>query len=166
MKRLMDVMFYLIVVSLFTISFFGYVGKCYPAEKQEEKKEMSVAVGLYTWHFDSENANNFNRLLAFSYDNWCIGWFNNSHYNETIFGGYAFRTDKYKFSENEKWFVRGNAYLGIVYGYGDDLPNVGGISPFALPTGEIGYGRYSLEIGVIPAPGAAGYVTGMFKVSF
>lgn len=137
------------------------------AEEKEEKKEMSVAVGLYTWHFDSENANNFNRLLAFSYDNWTIGWFNNSHYDETIFAGYAFRTKKYSISKDDKWFVRGSAYLGIVYGYGDKLStNVGGFSPYGLPTAEIGYNKVSLEIGVIPAPGEAGLITGMLKYTF
>lgn len=136
-------------------------------EKKEEKKEITVAVGLYTWHFESEKANNFNRLLAFSYDNWCIGWFNNSHYDETIFAGYAFRTDKHSISKDDKWFVRGGLYAGIVYGYGDDLPtNVGGFSPYALPVAEIGYNKVSLELGIIPLPNEAGLVTGIIKYTF
>jgi hypothetical protein len=136
-------------------------------EKKEEKKEMTLAVGVYTWHFDSGDSNNFNRLLAFSYDNWCIGWFNNSHYNETVFAGYAFRTDKYSISKTDNWFVRGGLYLGIVYGYGDDLPtNVGGFSPYALPVAEIGYKKVSFELGIIPAPNEAGLVTGILKYSF
>ena len=136
-------------------------------EKEDTKKETSVTVGLYTWHFHSKNANNFNRLLAFTYDGWTVGWFNNSQSNETIFAGYAFRTKRYSISEDEKWFVRGSIYLGVVYGYGDYLPtNVGGFSPYGLPTAEIGYKKLSLEIGVIPAPGSAGLITGMLKYSF
>lgn len=137
-------------------------------ESKEEKKEVTVAVGLYSWHFKSNSANNFNRLLAFSYDGWCIGWFNNSHYDETVFAGYAFRTDKHSISKkSDDWFVRGGLYFGIVYGYGDDLPtNVGGFSPYALPVAEVGYKKVSFELGIIPLPNEAGLVTGIIKYSF
>lgn len=134
--------------------------------KAEEKKEMSFHVGLYTYHFDSENANNFNRLLGFSYDNWTVAWFKNSYYDETIFAGRAFRTKKLEDKE-DGWFLRGGVYVGLVYGYGDNLPtNVGGFSPFLLPIGEAGYGKISFELGVVPLPGSAGLVTGMLKYTF
>ena len=136
-------------------------------EKVEKEKEMSIAFAPFTYHWDSRNSNSFNRLLAFSYDDWCVGWFNNSHYNETVFAGYAFRTKRYEIDKTGEWFVRGNVYLGIVYGYGDDLPtNVGGFSPYGLPTAEIGRGKFSFELGTIPVPGPAGFVTGMFKYTF
>jgi hypothetical protein len=137
------------------------------AEEKKEDKEISIAVGLFTKHYDSDRANEHNRLLALSYDNWTVTWFKNSYYQETIFAGYAFRTDKYAIKKSDKWFVRGGAYLGVVYGYGDNLPtNVGGFSPFLLPVAEIGYSRFSFELGVIPLPNEAGLITGMFKVTF
>ncbi|GAF98569.1 unnamed protein product, partial [marine sediment metagenome] len=100
------------------------------SEPEKEKAEIWVAVSVFTRHFASEHANEFNRMLAFSYDDWCIAWFNNSHYDETIFVGYAFRTDKYAIKKSDKWFLRAGLYLGAVYGYHDNLPNIGGISPY------------------------------------
>ena len=137
-----------------------------PLLAEEEEYKMSVSVSVFTKHFASEEANDFNRMLAFSYNDWCIAWFNNSYYDETLFVGYAFRTDKYAIKKSDKWFWRVGLYLGAVYGYGDNIPNIGGISPYGLPVGEIGYGRFSFELGVVPAPGSAGLVTGLFKVSF
>ena len=136
-------------------------------EEAKEKAEISVAVGLFTKHFQpGENTNENNRMLAFSYDDWCVAWFNNSYDRESVFAGRIFRTDKLISKKDDKLFLRANLYLGLVYGYGDKLPNVGGISPYMLPTGEVGYGMFSFELGVIPAPGHAGLVTGMFKVTF
>lgn len=134
--------------------------------KAEEKKEISFHAGFFTYHFDSERANNHNRLLAFSYDGWTIAEFENSYYKETVFLGYEFITKKYALN-NSRWFARGGVYCGAVYGYGEKLPlHWEGVSPFLLPVGEIGYRQVSLEIGVIPLPGSAGLVTGMLKFSF
>ena len=135
--------------------------------RAEEKKEISFHVGFYTYHFNSEHANNHNRLLGFSYDNWTVAWFNNSYDDESLFAGYEFLTKKLTGKKEDGWFLRGGAYLGAVYGYGDKLPlHVAGVSPFLLPIGEVGYGRFSLEVGLVPLPGSAGLVTGMFKVTF
>jgi len=135
-------------------------------EPKKEKAEVSIAVGVFTRHFASEHANERNRMLALSYNDWCVAWFKNSHYDETLFVGYGFRTDKYAIKESDKWFWRAGLYLGAVYGYHDNLPNIRGISPYGLPVGELGYGRFSFELGLIPAPGAAGLVTGLFKYTF
>lgn len=136
-------------------------------EPEKKKPEVSIAVGLFTKHFQpGSSTNETNRALVFSYDDWCAAWFENSYHEESVFAGRAFRTEKLTNEKHPEWFLRGNLYLGLVYGYGDELPNVGGISPYMLPTGEVGYGRFSFELGIIPAPGHAGLVTGMFKVTF
>jgi hypothetical protein len=137
------------------------------SEPEKEKKEASIAVGVFTKHFQlGSSTNETNRALVLSYDDWCVAWFNNSYHEESVFAGRAFRTKKVTGKEHDEWFVRANLYLGLVYGYGDELPNVGGISPYLLPTGEVGYGRFSFELGVIPAPDHAGLVTGMLKFTF
>ena len=136
-------------------------------EPKKEKAEVSIAVNVFTKHFASKESNERNRMLALSYNDWCVAWFNNSYSDETLFAGYAFRTDRYAIKESDKWFWRAGLYVGVVYGYGDNLPtNVGGLSPYGLPVGEIGYDRFSFELGLIPAPGSAGLVTGLFKYTF
>lgn len=137
------------------------------SEPEKEKAEVSISVGVFTKHFQpGSSTNENNRALVLSYDDWCVAWFENSYHEESIFAGRTFRTKKVTGKEHDEWFIRANLYLGLVYGYGDELPNVGGISPYLLPTGEIGYGRLSFELGVIPAPGHSGLVTGMLKFTF
>lgn len=137
------------------------------SEPEKEEAEVSVAVNVFTKHFASKESNERNRMLALSYNDWCVAWFNNSYSDESLFAGYAFRTDRYAIKESDKWFWRAGLYVGVVYGYGDNLPtNVGGLSPYGLPVGEIGYDRFSFELGLIPAPGSAGLVTGLFKYTF
>ena len=137
-----------------------------PLVSHAEEYKYSISAGVFTKHFDSNNANEDNRLLSFGYKNWFVAWFENSHYQETLFAGYKFQTKKYALKET-KWYCRAGIYTGLVYGYGDNLPtNVGGFSPFLLPAGSLGYGRFSFELGVIPLPGSAGLVTGIFKIEF
>jgi hypothetical protein len=137
------------------------------SEPKKERAEISVGVGLFTKHFQTgSSTNENNRAVILSYDDWCTAWFENSYHRESIFAGRIFRTEKLTSKEYNKWFIRGNLYLGLVYGYKDELPNIRGISPYMLPTGEVGYGKFSFELGIIPAPGHAGLVTGMFKFTF
>ena len=137
------------------------------SEPKKERAEISVSVGVFTKHFQpGSSTNENNRPFVFSYNDWCAAWFKNSYDRESIFAGRAFRTKKMTGKEHDEWFVRGNLYFGLVYGYKDELPNIGGISPYMLPTGEVGYGRFSFELGVIPAPGHSGLITGMLKFTF
>jgi len=126
----------------------------YPAEK-------SMLVGLYTYHFtdgDYEEGVD-NHLVGLEYDNWSSAFFRNSHGKETIFTGYGFHTDKYY---NERWWVRGNIYAGLLAGYGEDaFIHYGIFSPGVYPTFNIGYENCSLETGLMP-----GFVWWGLRVEF
>ena len=153
MKRILAI---LILVSLLV-----------PVLSNAEEYKYSLAAGVFTKHFNSKSANEQNRLVAFSYDDWTVAWFKNSYCDESFFAGYDFQTKKWEFEESGKWYLRAGVYTGVVYGYGDHLPtNVLGISPFMLPTGSLGFGQVSFQVGVVPLPGDSGLVTGILKFEF
>ena len=53
-----------------------------------------------------------------------------------------------------------NGYkFGLLYGYGDDLINVGGMSVFSIATFGISWKRFGVDLGIVPA----GIITGSFR---
>jgi hypothetical protein len=50
--------------------------------------------------------------------------------------------------------------FGLLYGYGDDLINVGGMSIFATATFGISWKRLGFDLGIVPA----GVITGNFRL--
>jgi hypothetical protein len=138
-----------------------------PIKLLAAEPKMSLTFGVFTRHLDSsEDINENNRLIAFSYKKWCAAWFENSYYKDSFFFGRAFQTDKRFHKKYKKWFTRVGIYTGAVYGYGDKIPiRIKGISPYLLPTASLGYDRYSFELGFIPCFDS-GVIVGMFKVEF
>lgn len=113
--------------------------------------EVSIGYAPFCKHLvnDSPNYNENINLMVVSYDEWYLTTFNNSNYDRTISAGYNFRTSKYHVLKNNLFF-RGNLFVGLMYGYGDDLPNLYGISPAAAPTVEIGYKKFSVHTMIVP----------------
>ena len=116
-------------------------------------EEMIVGYSPYCKHYygEAEDLNEEIHLLSVSYDKFFAATFINSYNDRTVAAGYNFKTDKYDFS---KLFIRGNLYLGAMYGYGDKYPNVVGISPIAAPTFEVGYKEFSIHVLVFPVVAA------------
>jgi hypothetical protein len=50
--------------------------------------------------------------------------------------------------------------FGLLYGYGDELPNIGGMSVFAAGTIGFSWKRVGVDIGLIPV----GIITGSFRI--
>ncbi len=123
--------------------------------------ERSLTFGLWSQHYSGDHTEGMdNHLIAVEYNGWTGAWFKNSYGDETGFLGYGWHTKKWKFKKD--WWIRGNAYAGILIGYGDEHPiNFGMLSPGAYPTASVGYKKYSLEGGAMP-----NFWWVMFKVEF
>ena len=132
----------------------------FPGTLMAEDEKYSLTLGAFARHYRGEHREGFdNELDAFSYKDWTAAYFKNSFGGSTLFGGHWFKTDKIY---NGKWWVRGNLYAGVLYGYGDKVPiRVGKFSPGMYPTGSLGYGRHSVELGLMPT-----FMWWAFKVEF
>jgi hypothetical protein len=130
-------------------------------------KEMSVMVGLFAKHVDQSDDPNENlKMVVVSYDNYVVSRYINTWDDTTYFGGKRFSTNKYAFHENRNFFLQGNLYTGILYGYGNNAAiNIKGIAPAVFPTIGAGYKNTSVEMAYIPTP-SGGVFLSLFKYSF
>ena len=127
--------------------------------------EFSVLIGFWTRHVDrSDNTNEKTDMVALLYNDYMISRFKNSYHDETFFAGKRFHTKKYNLGKFQHIGVQGNLYAGLMHGYSDKLPNIGGLSPGALPTIGLTWKQTSLELGYIPTP-SGGVFMSMIRVS-
>lgn len=153
----------IILMPIFVLVLFIQTAFC-AEEKKEffDKHECSIGYSVYTAHFDRDDTlNEENHAILVSVDNWFISTFENSHYKRSWFGGYALR---YSFSKSKTFKARANLYLGPLYGYEDDMPDVCGWTVGAVPTLELGYKMFVIETLVMPCDG--GVVSCLFKINF
>ena len=115
--------------------------------------KFSVLIGYWTRHVDrSDDTNEKTGMVALLYNDYMISRFKNSYSDETLFAGKRFHTKKFGLGKFKHLSVQGNLYAGLMHGYSDNLPNVGGISPGVLPTVGLIWKKASVELGYIPTP--------------
>lgn len=115
--------------------------------------KFSVLIGYWTRHVNrSDDTNEKTAMIAFLYNDYMISRFKNSYSDETFFAGKRFHTKKFDLGKFNHLSVQGNLYLGLMHGYADNLPNIAGISPSALPTVGLIWKKASVELGYIPTP--------------
>ncbi len=141
-------------------------------------KNISIGASVYTKHLNGENdLNESNDAIIIKYDNFFGTTFVNSKYNRSWFLGYNFPTKKYSLKltfnhgifkltpvDDNYIFIRGNLYIGLLYGYGCDMTNIDGWSIGAAPTIEFGYKKLSLETMIMPIDG--GVITSLIIWNF
>ena len=101
-------------------------------------------------------------MIAILYDDYMISRFVNSYHDQTFFAGKRFYTRKFALGNLKSLDVQGNFYTGLMYGYSDNLPNIGGITVGALPTLGLIYNKLSVEVGYVPTP-SGGVFTSMIR---
>ena len=148
------------ILAYIILSIIIIVPKCYA----ENNHEVIVSYGPGCKHFNGDDdLNEKNHLIGGSVDKWFGLTFVNSNYIRSWFVGRLFRTNKWK-PLNERWFGRLNLHLGLLYGYGEDAPDVAGWTIAPIPTFEIGYKQISMETMIVPFDG--GVVGLMFNYTF
>ncbi len=132
-----------------------------------EKANDALLLGMWCIHlrgtgeyFGSGDSNEQNELLGIQYYGLSAGTFINSHDDRSWFFGSSRKVYSRQLSENTSLDI-GYAF-GLLYGYGDSLPNVDKVSAYATGTMGFTWYRFGFDIGIIPI----GVVTGSFRINF
>jgi hypothetical protein len=136
------------------------------SSRAADPPELTLLVGFWTRHVGpSDDTNEKTGMIALLYNDYIASRFINSYNDETFLVGKRFHTKKYALLEFNSLSVQGNLYTGIMYGYKDNLPNIGGVTIGALPTVGLVWGKTSVELGYVPTP-SGGVFTSLFRFSF
>ena len=126
-----------------------------------------LLLGMWSLHlkgtgetFKKGGSNEENHLFGFRYRGFTGGTFMNSHDDRSWFVGVA--REIYSRQLTSSWRFDMGYMLGPLYGYGDRLPNVGGVSLFGAGTFGFSWRRFGLDFSIIPV----GVVTGGFRINF
>ncbi len=131
------------------------------------KARDAVLLGMWSFHLSGSGeslgdggSNEQNNLLGIQYYGLTAGTFINSHDDRAWFFGPAREVYSRELSENTRLDI--GYKLGPLYGYGDDLPKLGGISLFGAVTFGFSWHKLGVDIMIIPV----GVITGGFRINF
>lgn len=136
------------------------------SSRAAETGEFSLLLGFWTRHVDpSDDTNESTGMIALLYNNYIVSRFINSYNDETFLVGKRFHTKGVAIPELKQLSIQANLYTGLMYGYSDNLPNIGGISLGVLPTVGLVWKKTSVELGYVPTP-SGGVFTSFLRYSF
>ena len=109
-------------------------------------------------HFGNGSNNDQGELVGIQYWGIAAGTFMNSKDDRAWFLGPAREVYSYNFTDFSRFDI-GNKF-GLLWGYGDDLINVAGMSVYATAAFGLTWRRLGFDFGIVPA----GILTGNFRV--
>lgn len=119
------------------------------------KARDALLLGLWSLHLDGTGEylgdgrnNDQGELIGVQLFGVTAGTFMNSHDDRTFFAGFA--REVYSAEPAPDWRVDLGYKLGLMVGYGDELVNVGGVSPFAILVGGLSWKRLGFDLGFVP----------------
>ena len=129
------------------------------------KARDAMLFGMWSIHADGTGEyfgdgrnNDQNHLAGVQYYGLTAGTFINSKDDRAYYAGLAREVYSRNYSKNTRLDI--SYKFGLLYGYGDDLINVAGMSIFAGAYFGLSWKRSGLDIGLIPA----GIVTANFRI--
>lgn len=129
-----------------------------------KKARDAVLAGMWSIHLDGTGEywgdgrnNDQNHLIGLQYYGWSAGTFINSKDDRAWYVGPAREVYSYNFNPDTRFDI--GYKFGLLYGYGDELINVGGMSVFAIASFGISWKRLGFDLGVLPV----GILTGNFR---
>jgi len=130
-----------------------------------EKARDALLLGMWSIHADGTGEyfgdgrnNDQGHLAGIQYYGLTAGTFINSFDDRAYYIGLAREVYSHNYSKNTRFDI--GYKFGLLFGYGDDLINVAGISVFAGAYLGISWKRAGLDIGLIPA----GIITANFRI--
>ena len=130
-----------------------------------KKARDALLLGMYSIHADGTGEyfgvgrnNDQGHLAGIQYYGLTAGTFINSFDDRAYYIGLAREVYSHNYSQNTRFDI--GYKFGPLFGYGDDLINVAGISVFAGAYLGISWKRAGLDIGLIPA----GIITANFRI--
>ena len=129
-----------------------------------KKARDAALLGMWSLHLDgtgeyfgSGSNNDQLDLVGLQFYGLSAGTFINSKDDRAWFFGPAREVYSRNFSEDWRFDI--GYRFGLLYGYGDDLINVGGLSVFAIALFGISYQRMGFDLGIVPV----GIITASFR---
>lgn len=129
------------------------------------KARDALLLGMWSIHVDGTGEyfgngsnNDQNHLLGIQYYGLTAGTFINSKNDRAWYFGPARELYSLNFTDDTRFDI--GYKFGLLYGYGDDLINVGGMSIFAAAVFGISWKRLGFDLSIIPA----GIITGNFRI--
>lgn len=118
----------------------------------------SLYLGGWSYHLNGGEHNETHNYIALEKDNWTIGTFENSHYDQTYIGTYSF-------SLYENSYLSSGVMTGMSYGYDPEdvnFLNYNGFMPIAVPYVDLKFNHLiNPRIGLL---GQAVFIT--FKIDY
>ena len=145
-----------------------------PGEKSEssfwqrgwgKKARNAALLGMWSIHVDGTGEyfgngsnNDQGELVGIQHWGFAAGTFMNSKNDRAWFFGPAREVYSHNFTDHTRFDI--GYKFGLLWGYGDDLINVGGMSIYATATFGLTWRRLGFDFGIVPA----GVLTGIFRV--
>ena len=130
-----------------------------------KKARDAILLGMYSIHLDGTgdylgngSNNDQGHMLGMRYYGLTAGTFINSKDDRAWFLGPAREVYSRDFSDDGRFDI--GYSFGLLYGYGDDLTNLGGMSVFAAATFGITWHKMGFDLGIIPV----GILTANFRI--
>jgi len=130
-----------------------------------KKARDAMLLGMYSLHLDGTgdylgngSNNDQGHMLGMRYYGLTAGTFINSKDDRAWFLGPAREVYSRDFSDDGRFDI--GYSFGLLYGYGDDLTNLGGMSVFAAATIGITWHKMGFDLGIIPV----GILTANFRI--
>jgi hypothetical protein len=129
------------------------------------KARDALLLGMWSLHLDGTGEyfgdgrnNDQGHLLGLRYFGLTAGTFINSKDDRAWFFGPAREVYSHNFTDDTRFDI--GYSFGLLYGYGDELSNIGGMSVYAAATFGISWKRLGFDVGIIPV----GIITGNFRI--
>ena len=130
-----------------------------------KKARDAMLLGMYSLHLDGTgdylgngSNNDQGHMLGMRYYGLTAGTFINSKDDRAWFLGPAREVYSRNFSDDGRFDI--GYSFGLLYGYGDELTNLGGMSVFAAATFGITWHKMGFDFGVVPV----GILTANFRI--
>jgi len=130
-----------------------------------KKARDAMLLGMYSLHLDGTgdylgngSNNDQGHMLGMRYYGLTAGTFINSKDDRAWFLGPAREVYSRDFSDDGRFDI--GYSFGLLYGYGDDLTNLGGMSVFAAATFGITWHKMGFDFGIVPV----GILTANFRI--
>jgi hypothetical protein len=126
------------------------------------RPKNALLLGMWSYHLPGTGVvgegptNEQNQLLGVLFYGFGAGTFINSHYDRSYFAGLSRTVYTKDFGKDARMDI--GYQVGLLYGYGDNLPNIGGFCGYILPTVGFTVKRFGFDIGFVPV--------GIFTASF
>lgn len=140
----------------------------FPVQAQEKPYQLTLWQGVHTYHVDRSKdgaSNEENKISAIFYQDWFVGFFNNSYEKQSEIVGYRVW---YKNWQTTNWQLDTGVYVALATGYDDNLAtHIEGILTFGFSPYVGAYYQFAenYSFGVdsmyVPTDNGGVFVTGL-----